>query len=198
MQPRVLALMNDKLLNDAFDRVAADLSAHHRLDAQLMPPSAAERRFRYARARVRVGGCLSDLTSDRMVALDTPTCGRLNLIARGFIRSRWGCQMKRKFALALGFMLLNVSGSCTELEEPVPDAATTYSGDGVCGNGKVEGDELCDKTDLNKETCKTLGDGLYSGGSLRCSSKCTFDVSMCVGNDSGTDDMDSGSGGTGG
>jgi hypothetical protein len=107
--------------------------------------------------------------------------------------------MKRLFACALGLVVLNVSGSCVEEDSP-PDAAT-YSldaTDGSCGNGKVEGSELCDKTDLNSETCKTLGDGLYTGGKLLCSSKCTFDVSMCLGNDSGSDDMDSGSGGTGG
>lgn len=102
----------------------------------------------------------------------------------------------KKFVVLVCFGLCWISSnSCGDV---VPSDPIVYDGDGVCGNGKVEGAELCDKTDLNKETCKTLGDGLYTGGSLLCTTKCTFDVSMCIGNDSGTDDMDSGQGGTGG
>jgi len=107
--------------------------------------------------------------------------------------------MNRAIALGLGLALMITSGSCGEEDTPPSDAGVTVdAGKASCGNGKVEGDELCDKTDLNKETCKTLGDGLYTGGKLLCSSKCTFDVSMCIGNDSGANDMDSGAGGTGG
>lgn len=108
--------------------------------------------------------------------------------------------MKRAIALCLGFGLIVTFGSCVEeaTTENTGDSGVTYGGKGVCGNGKVEGDELCDTANLNSETCKTLGDGLYTGGKLLCSSKCTFDVSMCIGNDSGASDMDSGTGGTGG
>jgi hypothetical protein len=106
--------------------------------------------------------------------------------------------MNRVIALGLGLAMMLASGSCGEEDAPTADAGATSYGNATCGNGKVEGDELCDKTDLNKETCKTLGDGLYTGGTLLCSTKCTFNVTMCIGNDSGARDMDSGTGGTGG
>lgn len=107
--------------------------------------------------------------------------------------------MNRAIVLGLGIFLASIAGSCGDDDMAASDAGVKVdAGKSTCGNGKVEGDELCDKTDLNKETCKTLGDGMYTGGTLRCNSKCTFDVTMCFGNDSGSRDMDSGAGGTGG
>jgi len=46
----------------------------------------------------------------------------------------------------------------------------------VCGNGVVEGAELCDGSNLAGQTCESLG---FSGGTLACSG-CTFDTSACV------------------
>ena len=84
-------------------------------------------------------------------------------------------------------------------DDPVPDAGSDASGGtAVCGNGKVEGKELCDKTDLDGETCKTIGDGMFTGGTLSCTSTCVFNMSKCTGGDSGMDGMDGGGGGTGG
>jgi len=59
----------------------------------------------------------------------------------------------------------NTDGSCTKPS---------------CGDGKIEGNELCDGSDLQGEDCVRLGDGLYTGGSLGCTSNCTFDVAMCL------------------
>ena len=106
--------------------------------------------------------------------------------------------MNRAIALGIGLAMMIACGSCGDDDAPSDAGVTSDAGKATCGNGKVEGDELCDKADLNKETCKTLGDGLYTGGTLLCSNKCTFNVTMCIGNDSGANDMDSGSGGTGG
>lgn len=50
-----------------------------------------------------------------------------------------------------------------------------------CGDGKVEGSEQCDKTDLNSSTCKSLG---YDSGTLSCNTNCTFNVSACKSNTS--------------
>jgi|GEM_PF-5427993 len=46
----------------------------------------------------------------------------------------------------------------------------------VCGNGKVEGAESCDGTNLNNKTCQSLG---FASGSLSCSA-CQFRTSACV------------------
>ena len=89
--------------------------------------------------------------------------------------------------------------SCGDDGGPAPDAgADAANAGGVCGNGKVEGAELCDGADLDNETCQTVGDGMYTAGTLRCNDHCTFDLTECTGGDSGLDDMDGGGGGTGG
>ena len=48
-----------------------------------------------------------------------------------------------------------------------------------CGNGKIEGNERCDKTDIGGKTCADyLGDG--ATGTLKCASNCMdFDFSQC-------------------
>jgi hypothetical protein len=46
-----------------------------------------------------------------------------------------------------------------------------------CGDGiRLSGSEACDEPDLNDQTCQTQG---FAGGTLRCSSSCTFDVTGC-------------------
>ena len=56
---------------------------------------------------------------------------------------------------------------------------STASCNGYCGDGVVQGayGEQCDGTNLNGNTCVTLG---YFGGTLGCSS-CGFNVSGCLG-----------------
>lgn len=49
----------------------------------------------------------------------------------------------------------------------------------VCGNGQIEGDEVCDQTNLNGLSCATVP-GDFTGGTLACSSTCTFDTSQCT------------------
>lgn len=50
-----------------------------------------------------------------------------------------------------------------------------------CGDGKVEGAEQCDGTNLNSTTCKSLG---YDSGTLSCAGSCSFDTSKCKSNTS--------------
>jgi hypothetical protein len=105
--------------------------------------------------------------------------------------------MKRSFVYLFAVaMTLIISSSCGD-DESSSDAGRD-AGKSVCGNGQVEGDELCDGKDLNSETCTTIGDGIYTQGKLSCTSKCVFDISMCFGGDSGLDDDAGGLGGGGG
>ena len=46
----------------------------------------------------------------------------------------------------------------------------------TCGNGVMEGGELCDGAQLGGQTCMGLG---YDVGPLACTGSCTFDASMC-------------------
>lgn len=114
--------------------------------------------------------------------------------------------MKRSFVILFAVAItLFATGSCGNEDSgsSVPSDAGQDggkdAGKSTCGNGKVEGAELCDGDDLNHETCATIGDGIYTKGKLFCTKKCVFDISMCYGEDSGTRDMDGGgTGGTGG
>jgi hypothetical protein len=47
-----------------------------------------------------------------------------------------------------------------------------------CGNGKAEGDEQCDGTDLKGMTCATLGMGAATS-MLKCNTRCAFDTLLC-------------------
>jgi hypothetical protein len=48
----------------------------------------------------------------------------------------------------------------------------------TCGNGTIDPGEKCDGTNLNRQTCASLG---FTGGTLGCTSICTFDISKCTG-----------------
>lgn len=51
-----------------------------------------------------------------------------------------------------------------------------------CGDGVVSGSEQCDGSNLGGATCSVLG---FTGGSLSCSSACTFITSSCTSGSSG-------------
>jgi hypothetical protein len=46
-----------------------------------------------------------------------------------------------------------------------------------CGNNKADPGEDCDGSDLNGQSCKTLG---YDSGTLKCNASCFFDESGCT------------------
>ncbi|MEK6945601.1 MAG: cohesin domain-containing protein [Nanoarchaeota archaeon] len=85
---------------------------------------------------------------------------------------------------------------------PQPIQHTTQSGNVtvissfVCGNNVVEGTEQCDGTNLSSQTCITQG---YTGGTLSCTSSCTFNVTACTtGSSSSGSSGGGGGGGSGG
>ncbi|HEY0134729.1 MAG TPA: lamin tail domain-containing protein [Nannocystis sp.] len=51
----------------------------------------------------------------------------------------------------------------------------------TCGDGKIDGTEVCDGAALDGATCQSLG---FTGGTLACAGTCTLDASMC---DSGSE-----------
>lgn len=48
-----------------------------------------------------------------------------------------------------------------------------------CGNGTIETGEDCEGSDLNGESCTTIGGG-YIGGTLSCTPSCFFDTTSCA------------------
>jgi hypothetical protein len=48
-----------------------------------------------------------------------------------------------------------------------------------CGNGVIEGDEVCDGADLGGASCASVGGG-FTGGELACSTECELDTSGCT------------------
>ncbi|HEX8923641.1 MAG TPA: hypothetical protein VF828_02825 [Patescibacteria group bacterium] len=47
----------------------------------------------------------------------------------------------------------------------------------VCGDGVVEGSEDCEGSNLNNQTCRSIG---YASGTLVCDVACSFDTSNCI------------------
>lgn len=47
----------------------------------------------------------------------------------------------------------------------------------ACGNGIVEGDEVCDGVNVGGQTCVTRG---FDAGELSCTDSCTYDIRQCV------------------
>ncbi len=89
----------------------------------------------------------------------------------------------------LGLVCVGVfAAACGEGRGPIktPPRADYDGGDSgggdalpsVCGNGRVEGLEVCDGANLNQQTCASRG---FASGSLRCAANClSFDTSNCV------------------
>lgn len=66
---------------------------------------------------------------------------------------------------------------------PVAEITGTLTGGGlsgsittICGDGVISGSEQCDGSNLNGQTCLSLG---YASGTLSCTNSCTFDNSNC-------------------
>jgi hypothetical protein len=95
--------------------------------------------------------------------------------------------------LMLGALL----GACSGSDDSTGGSEESAKGARLCGNGKIDLHEQCDKTDFGGETCSSVTLGAKPAGKLECSRKCTFDTSSCVaagtGGTGGT-----GTGGTGG
>lgn len=45
-----------------------------------------------------------------------------------------------------------------------------------CGDGIIQQNEQCDKTNLGEKNCESLG---YASGELNCNSRCLYDVKNC-------------------
>ena len=72
--------------------------------------------------------------------------------------------------LGYDFGTLACSPDCTF------DRSDCGSNNPECGNGLVEGNESCDGTDLDNQTCQDLG---FAGGTLACAPDCSFDTNGC-------------------
>lgn len=72
-----------------------------------------------------------------------------------------------KFVIIIFSVLLTNSG-CTVKFTP---------GDGECGNGIMEGEELCDGDDFGEKNCSDFT--IYEHGELICTEDCRLDLSQC-------------------
>jgi hypothetical protein len=66
----------------------------------------------------------------------------------------------------------------TNLQVLANDSQACAAAAGRCGDGAIGVGEACDGTNLAGLTCGALG---FSGGTLRCSSGCALDTSLCSG-----------------
>jgi hypothetical protein len=69
------------------------------------------------------------------------------------------------------FLLLSCSGDNNSGDSKNNDS-------NLCSNGIIDENEVCDGSNLNNQTCASMG---FGSGSLSCMSNCTgYDTSMCV------------------
>lgn len=74
----------------------------------------------------------------------------------------------------------NDGDSLTDYPNDPGCASKTDNDEGNCGNGAIDGTEVCDGTLLNGQTCLTQG---FSDGTLQCNSACTgYVTSNCYTN----------------
>ncbi len=68
----------------------------------------------------------------------------------------------------------------TTTATPAPTASAVTT----CGDGVIDGDEECDGTDLDEETCdglcEPIDDDLDVTGALSCNADCTFNFDACM------------------
>lgn len=68
------------------------------------------------------------------------------------------------------------------------EGPTSTAAGASCGDGVINGDELCDGEDLGDATCASVG--VPGNGELLCNPECAFDTSQCV--KCGNGDLDPG------
>lgn len=81
--------------------------------------------------------------------------------------------------LILGLVILGglIFGFCEVWAQASSTTATVQVDLCVNRNETIEGDEQCDGSNLNGQSCVSLG---YKSGDLGCEANCTFDVSGCT------------------
>jgi hypothetical protein len=82
---------------------------------------------------------------------------------------------------------LNDPNGSWRVGDPEVSAPVTHPGRSSktpCGNGTLEGPEVCDGSNLDDQTCQSLGEPM---GRLACRANCTFDRSGCTGGAGGMD-----------
>jgi hypothetical protein len=73
---------------------------------------------------------------------------------------------------------LNAEVEAQQAAEEGASGSSAAEEETTCGNGVINTDEECDRSNLNGATCQTLG--FTGGGALGCDPvTCTYDASMC-------------------
>ena len=92
-----------------------------------------------------------------------------------------------------GTLFAGGSDKCTDIDAAFTSGKATCSKkcelelaqcskDPICGDGRIDGNELCDGNLFvdEKTECSALFADLYSGGDVKCSEKCVYDTSACI------------------
>ena len=92
-----------------------------------------------------------------------------------------------KYTTAWGKAETKYGGACpssgdqaaiqTQVTQDGAAVAAELAGAPLCGNGAINPEEQCDGSNLNGNTCATLG---YSGGTLACNGSCQFNTAGCI------------------
>lgn len=117
--------------------------------------------------------CQYDLTGCSGTDPNAPVCGN------GVIDSGEQCDGTNfggKTCASVNASTPQGSLKCTACQLDASGCSTPPPATPVCGNGKVEGNEQCDGSDLGGKTCSSIG---YAGGTLGCDASCKFNTISC-------------------
>ena len=123
--------------------------------------------------------CNSDCT------IDYSNCILANYCGNGIVDSGESCDLT-KFAgnktACAQWDASYVSGNVSCNTDCSINYDNCVTGEPVCGDGTLDGDEDCDGTKFknNRNSCNTLYPDLYSGGQVTCTDACTYNTSTCT------------------
>src|SRR5260221_4141250 len=76
-------------------------------------------------------------------------------------------------------LLLAIAVGCSSSSPSSPPGSSVSPGNGLCGNGIIDPNEVCDGANLGNATCGSVTMGAFPVGVLTCSS-CQLDMSSCT------------------
>ncbi|MBN2052147.1 hypothetical protein JW756_01470 [Candidatus Woesearchaeota archaeon] len=87
-------------------------------------------------------------------------------------------EIKPVYPAGCGDRKVNRSEECDDGNNIDGDGCSAYCKLESCGNKRIDAGEECESSNLNGQSCRTIG--AFINGTLSCNSNCTFNVRNCI------------------